>query len=627
MIDAVVVVAYLLFIVFVGVMVGKLSKTTSDFFFGGRRFAWWLVGMSCVATLVGSYSFIQYSEVGHKYGFSSLSPYMNDWFVLPLFLLGWLPIFYYKRLESVPEYFEHRFDKKTRVVVIVILLFYLTGYIGANLYTIGIAMKGIMNADPGLAAAIHFDVLDKIWDINGFLDWKLIIPAIVIAVLSAIYLHSGGQTSVIVTDLIQGVLLLLVGLSVVWMSIDAVGGFEALWKGLPPDHRYPLARFNEPSTFHAVGGFWGDAIVASFGFYMINQGVMMRFLSARSVADGRKAMIFVAIILMPLAAIAVGGAGWAGTLMVSEGRLAVEPRDIFIAVSRVVTQPGIYGLVVAAMVAALMSTLDTLITAVSAIFVNDIIKPMKPNRPDEFYLHSAKNVAVGVTILGLILIPFFDQFGSIYQGLSAVIAALLPPVVIVIVFGVTTRRFTAQSAFWTLIIGIGATLLSLVEPRVISPFAHGVDPGSGFTYMRSLYGLAISGITAIVTMLVFPRQESGEEAIEGLTAFGVYKAMAAFKGSEPSFKGTGIRKHLDIEIAGDLEGDCVRLPQAVIEALHAQEGDVIYISDARVWLGGLRSVHAKAGAQPASGDAVEMAQSLYDLGGFNRKAVTLQKLL
>ena len=376
MLDGIVVVAYLGFIVVVGTLVGKLSKTTSDFFFGGRRFAWWLVGFSCVATLVGSYSFIQYSQVGFKYGMASLGPYTNDWFVLPLFLGVWLPIFYYNRLESVPEYFEHRYDKRTRKVVIGFLIIYLTGYVGINLLTIGVAIKGIMNADPVLAQSIGFDSIQTWANFDGAIDWQLIVPAIIIAILSEIYLHAGGQTSVIVTDLIQGVLLLVVGLSVVWLGIDAVGGFGALWDGLPPSHRLPFANFNEPSEFHFVGDFWNDAAVGTFAFYLINQGILMRFLSARSVADGRKAMFLVVIVLMPLAAIAVGGAGWVGNVLVADGALPNDSaREIFIAVSRIVTQPGIYGLVIAAMIAALMSTLDTLITAVAAIVVNDIGRP------------------------------------------------------------------------------------------------------------------------------------------------------------------------------------------------------------------------------------------------------------
>jgi len=90
--DWIVILLYFTGIVFLGIWFGKFTHTTSDFFFGGQRFPWWLIAISCIATLVGSYSFIQYSEVGFNFGMASLVPYTNEWFVMPLFLLGWLPI-------------------------------------------------------------------------------------------------------------------------------------------------------------------------------------------------------------------------------------------------------------------------------------------------------------------------------------------------------------------------------------------------------------------------------------------------------------------------------------------------------------------------------------------------------
>ena len=123
--DWVVLLVYFTLIVVVGLWFGKFTKTTKDFFFGGQRFAWWLVGISCVATLVGSYSFIQYSQNGYLFGLSAATAYTNEWFVLPLLLLGWLPIVYYARIQSIPEYFERRFDRRTRMLVLVLLLIYL----------------------------------------------------------------------------------------------------------------------------------------------------------------------------------------------------------------------------------------------------------------------------------------------------------------------------------------------------------------------------------------------------------------------------------------------------------------------------------------------------------------------
>ena len=115
--DWAVIAAYFGLVVGAGLWFSRFTKTTQDFFFGGQRFAWWLVAISCVATLVGSYSFINYSEVGFNFGLPSLTNYTNEWFVLPFFLIGWLPIIYFSGVVSIPEYFERRFDRRTRILV------------------------------------------------------------------------------------------------------------------------------------------------------------------------------------------------------------------------------------------------------------------------------------------------------------------------------------------------------------------------------------------------------------------------------------------------------------------------------------------------------------------------------
>ena len=101
--DWVVMLAYFLGIMLFGSYFAKYNRSTNDFFFGGRRFAWWLITVSIVATGVGSHSFVKYSAKGFEYGLSSTMTYMNDWFFMPFFLFGWLPIVVYTKIRSIPE--------------------------------------------------------------------------------------------------------------------------------------------------------------------------------------------------------------------------------------------------------------------------------------------------------------------------------------------------------------------------------------------------------------------------------------------------------------------------------------------------------------------------------------------
>jgi len=129
-------------------------------------------------------------------------------------------------------------------------------------------------------------------------------------------------------------------------------------------------------------------------------------------------------------------------------------------VARFVCGPGIFGLVIAAVIAALMSTLDTLLSAVSAVAVNDIWRLARPGRADAYYLRAARLAAIGATVLGLALIPLFQRFGTIYQALSAFTAMITPPLLTVILLGILWKRFTTRAAFWTLLI-FGAVIFVL----------------------------------------------------------------------------------------------------------------------------------------------------------------------
>ncbi|MCG6959428.1 sodium:solute symporter family protein, partial [bacterium BMS3Abin03] len=139
-IDWTVMIVYFIIIMLFGSYFGKYNRSTKDFFFGGRRFAWWLIAFSIVATGVGSHSFVKYSAKGFQDGFSSSMTYINDWFFVPFFLFGWLPIIVYTKIRSIPEYFEKRFSPSARFLATILLMFYMIGYIGIGFLTLGKAV-------------------------------------------------------------------------------------------------------------------------------------------------------------------------------------------------------------------------------------------------------------------------------------------------------------------------------------------------------------------------------------------------------------------------------------------------------------------------------------------------------
>ena len=133
-----------------------------------------------------------------------------------------------------------------------------------------------------------------------------------VACVSAAYVTFGGQTSVIMTDLFQGVMLLGTGLLLLALGAAELGGFTELWQHLPVGHRRAFPAFAADPNYPGVGIFWQDAMANSAMFFFLNQGILMRFMAARSVEEGRKAAVAVMLLLMPVAAVVVASGGWVG---------------------------------------------------------------------------------------------------------------------------------------------------------------------------------------------------------------------------------------------------------------------------------------------------------------------------
>ena len=605
-IDYGVMVLYFLIILGIGTWFGRKQKTTKDFFFGGQRFSWWLIAFSLVATTIGSYSFVKYSKVAYQYGLSSSQTYLNDWFWVPLFIFGWLPIVYFSRVVSIPEYFERRFDRRVRRWATALILIYLVGYVGVNLFTMGKAL-------------------------NILLGWPIFWSAVMVASISAVYVTAGGQTSVIMTDLFQGVMLLATGGVILWLGANELGGLGGLWENLPRGHRTAFPNFNEDATFNGVGVFWQDAMANTAVFYFLNQGIMMRFMAARSVDEGRKAAYFVPLVLMPVAACVVASGGWVGKALGNAGILPaeMEPAQVFFnAAEFLCTTPGLFGLVMASLTAALMSTVDTLITAIAAIVVNDIYQPyINKDAGESDLLRVARITSVGVTLFGIALVPVFMTFGSIYEAHGAFTAAVTPPLVVTLLCAVFWRRFTAKAALATLSGGMAAILVSIAFPEVITPFAHGiamVEASEGvfsgakqYKYIRAFYGISVSSLIAVT--VTYLSQPEPLDRIRGLVWGTIGDALERYKGG-PGVEGPSTRADAAVfraESPDVFRGEA-RLPEATISSdlaanLGASEGDLLYVSDARWWLGGLMSTHVVVAhiRTESAGSAIELGPDVY----------------
>ncbi|MBT8378101.1 MAG: sodium:solute symporter family protein [Ignavibacteria bacterium] len=672
--DWIVMVAYFMVIMLFGSYFGKYNRSTKDFFFGGRRFAWWLIAFSIVATGVGSHSFVKYSAKAFEHGFSSTMTYINDWFFIPFFFFGWLPIIVYSKIRSIPEYFEKRFSPSARFLATMLLLLYMIGYIGIGFLTLGKAALPLLPENMSILG-MHFDVT-----LMGVIT--------VIAIITGIYITFGGQTAVIFTDLMQGFILLFAGLLLFALGLSYLGGFDIFWDLLPTSWKMPLAKFNEPSSFNFVGIFWQDGVAGSIGFLFLNMGLIMRFMATKSVNEGRKAAAFNVLFMLPISAIVVGNAGWIGKAISLVQPDVVPPNtspdQIFVVVANIVSSPGVFGFIMAALTAALMSTVDTLINATAAIYINDVHRPIKvwlkkydedARSEDKHELASARVASMIITTLGVLAVLVFRDFPTVYEAHGFFHSTLTPPLVVAVFLGIFWRKFTPAAVITSFVGGVALMILGANFPGLlIAPFDHGIrmDTAHPYSYIRALYNLVVcSGVAIIATLtttgqrkivsnikandnskyimyfitalatLIFVGfvfsssfitldSESIPEIIvmllavfvmsalvaisttyfikydqrektTGLTAWSIAKAKEMFKGSKVNDEeGEKVKVNWKRK---DTDKDLVFFSKNDMAKMKANTGDLVYISDARKWLGGLKSTHSTFG-EPHEEDGI-----------------------
>lgn len=573
---------YFVMITLFGVYFSRFSSNINDFFFSGQRFAWWLPFISMVATGIGSYSYLKYSEQGFNTGMSSTLGYLNDWFIFPLFFLGWLPIIYFSRLKSIPEYFERRFNRPSRYIAVGILLAYMLYYIGYNLFTMGVALQGMFGLSPFFTLPL-------------------------IALLLGLYVTLGGQTAVIFTDFVQGLLLYLAGFLAFGCGLYALGGLEEFWSHLPLSHRNPFAPFRSDPHFNSMGMFWGDALVGGVAFVFLNQGFLMRFLSIRSLNEARFAGICNILITLPLSAVAVGGMGWVAKAILTkqavlggplEGYAWLQIENSFHTFIVVVWQvikhsPIVLGLILSALLAALMSTIDTLINASSAIGVYDIYRPLiKPSASEKSYLKAARVASIFFTLAGLLLAGwFFRQKGTLMSIHYKGIMMLMPSIAVTLILGILWKRFNGPGAFMALTMGAAVSFLTLFFPEWIDPvrnFAHSA-PSEDPIYFRAFFGMAVAALTGVGVTFFTP--SPAEEKIRGYTVGTLDDSMKIFKKGKPNLTPGKKVKKLKILLDNRIPKGYLSVSGKAVDQMQAKAEDIIYMADQRWYLGGLRSGH------------------------------------
>ena len=495
---------YVVFIVGLGFYVAKRTATTEDYFLAGRSLTWWLIGFSLFASNVSSTTLMGLSS--SAFG-SGISVYNYEWmaaFVLIVFLVFFLPFYLKTRVYTMPEFLERRFDQRSRYYFSALLI--------------------LMNIAIDTAAALY----------AGALVVRIIYPQIplwqsvvALGIVAGAYTIAGGLKAVVYTDAVQAVLLLIGACLVAWLSFDAIGGsWSAVAARVPADNLSIIRPASDP-----VMPWPGLFTVFLLGFYFwgTNQFMVQRTLAAKDLHNGRWGALFAGLLKLPVIFIMVLP-GIFGRLMYSAAEypaLAENPDLIFPTLMFDLLPVGIRGLIIAALVAAIMSSVDSTLNSASTLVTMDFIKKLRPDVPNHTLVIAGRIVTFVFMSLAILWAPQIIKFPNIWTYLQQMLAYLAPPIVACFFAGVFWKRANGTGALAALVVGhLGAALIFglalsgslIIQTQALSAeqlqMAAGGTPVIHFLYVAPIV-LLISVAALVVVSLATERPD--EDVVRELT--------------------------------------------------------------------------------------------------------------
>jgi len=471
--DYIVFIGYILFIVGLGLWVSKdkkgHEKNSEDYFLAGKSLPWWAIGASLIAANISAEQFIGMSGSGFAIGLAIAS---YEWMAaITLIIVGkfFLPIFIKKNLYTIPQFIEQRFSTNLKTILAV---FWVALFIFVNL------------------TSVLFLGGKAIDTIIGTGDGSLIMYAILgLAFIAAAYSLYGGLSAVAWTDVVQVILLIAGGLITTLIALSYVTPDGNIFKGL--EHVYNVAGdkfhmilsrdnpefFNLPGIAVLIGGLW----VANLYYWGFNQYIIQRTLAAKSLKEAQRGIVFAAFLKMiiPLIVVIPGIVAYVlftqpeGTSIIpgvqeafANGSGGINYDKAYPWLISVFIPNGLKGLVLAALTAAIVSSLASMLNSTSTIFTMDIYKPyIGKNSSEKKLVKVGRLTSTAALIIAVLLAPLLGNIPQMFQYIQEYTGVVSPGILGVFLMGLFWKKTTNKGA----IIGIisSAVVALLLKSAVV----------------------------------------------------------------------------------------------------------------------------------------------------------------
>lgn len=431
-VDLVIIGIYFVIIFGIGYYFSRRERTSEDYFLAGRNIGWFAIGASLFVSNISTEHFIGLAGSGAT---SGLAVGHFEWLAcLILLLLGWVFVPFYLRSNvfTMPEFLERRFNRHCATYLATIsVIAYIFTKISVHLY----------------AAAI---VLERV------VGWSPMKAAIILVVATGIYTIAGGLAAVIYTDLVQTLILLAGAIALTVIGMDKVGGFAGLRAHVPPDFFHMI----KPATDHDfpwTGIFFGAPILGIW-YWCTDQVIVQRVLSAKDEGHAKAGTIFAGFLkILPVFLLVLPGliayALYPQSFNTVNGQ--VTNGDIAFPTLVINLLPtGLVGLMIAALLAALMGAMSSVFNSASTMVTLDFYKKLRPSASEKQLVVFGQVATGAMVVLGLLWVPFIHLLSAqLYIYLQSVQAYISPPIAACFIFGILWPRLNGQGAISSLLVG------------------------------------------------------------------------------------------------------------------------------------------------------------------------------
>ena len=531
----------LYFVIILGIawwVIKQNSDTSDDYFLAGRNLGWFVVGASIFASNIGSEHLVGLAGSGATDGVAMAHYELHAWCLL---VLGWLlaPFYIRSQVFTMPEFLERRFSSTARwVLSIISLVAYILTKVAVGIFAGGIVF-GVLLPEVNL------------FGLNSF--W---VGSILMIVLTGLYTMMGGLRAVAYTEAIQTIILVLGAVLVTYYGLDALGGWAELkrivdsemfnlWKPMVPAGMEgtwaPIKTDTQMAWYFNSNYPWLGMLfcapIVGLWYWCTDQYIVQRILSAANLTEARRGTIAasffkllpVFIFIIPgIITFALASSGkmesLSQALLDSNGELiTANAQQVFPLLVATVLPAGIRGIVVAGLLAALMSSLAGVFNACSTLFTMDLYSKFKPNVSEAQLVRVGRIATAVMVVIGLLWIPVIQGSRGLYDYLQSVQGYLAPPIFVVFFFGIFSKRMNAKGALAALVVGFVMGLFRLaIDTPVMLTEGFSYETGSFFWILSNIffqyYSLLIFLVSGATMLIVsYTSEPPAPEKVENLT--------------------------------------------------------------------------------------------------------------